>query len=1114
MCLISGGLESVCGASPAAPDGRPGVGVRAAVLDRQMRDGTASKDNAVAKARRAGMKVRGRRDNGSYFELVGMEGNHPLFFETYNRDAAISTGADLLMNLPIYDGLDGTGILVGVWDAGSIRPTHHEFGPGSSRVIKMTNEPNDPHATHVGGTIAAYGEKPLAKGMAPKATLRSYYMSSYGTSDYVQMEQAGAKAPGQSNKLYLSNHSYGYTCGWTWTDGVPEWVGKDLIAQRDWVFGLYGAGAAGWDAACYADPYYLPFKAAGNDRDDLAPVSGQSFFRWETQVGIMVRVWYVYDPLQHPPADGSWYGGYDTIPDVGTAKNIVTVGAVDDAVTNYTRDITKAAMTSFSGWGPTDDGRVKPDIVANGTSLYSSGWYEPNDVHDPNYVPQGDTSYFTMSGTSMACPNACGSAALLVQLYSRLFPGQAMLSSTLKGAIIHTADDLGTPGPDYAYGWGLMNARASADLIMTHHQEPLAGTFYEGRLNGRGDWQTFTFRREGTGSVRVTLCWTDVPGSSVNTRDSRAPNLVHDLDLRVVDVNGVISQPYVLDYLHPTWPATRGDNTVDNVEVVDVAPGLLHSTFTVRVSMKTNTGIGGQSYSLVVTGQAAETHPVMVKGRITDSRSGAGLAGVTVTGQPGGYTAVTRSDGVYELLVPYNWCPSPAKGTVTASRYAYLFSPATRDYNDVRMDTYEQNYAATLISPAISGKITDAADSGVSGVQIVTTPDVGSAYSDPNGGYSIMVPYGFTGTVSPERDSMAFAPESRSYSDVTSSILGQDYSTSDIFHRISGRITDMDGMGLPGVGLIADPNHGAVLTDAQGYYYIDVANHFTGVLQPVKYGYALQPVSRTYTNVETAFANQDYTVNGSFYDGFADNRRGSSWVVQSDPNDPVVISEHNQKIYASSLGPNTGRALYCGNEWRLDPNIPFTMKADFHMAVTNFGEPNDGWVGLTLRNTYGDYISYSAGCHGTTAYYRLDAYVDGNSFYCEQSRSAADGTLYITSDPNGVYLSTIEYGPNIAWQVIPGKLRVGSGRSLQICAGGGAADARIADGLAWLDDLEISTGHVTGLPPVSDVNKDGYVDWLDVTVIADHWLVYNSTADINKDGKVNFKDLARIATGW
>jgi hypothetical protein len=1112
ICLVLGIPGSVTAEDITA---RRGEVLRSATLKRQQDQAAAQREETLLKAKKSGMKTKGRK-NGAHFELVAFENGHPLYYQVFNKDAAISTGVNLLYPLPVY-GLNGADVIVGVWDVGRVRATHQEFGGTASRVTWMNSEPNDPHSTHVAGTIAAAGVVPQAKGMAPQAQIWSYYMGRYGTSEYLEMASVGATAPGQTNRIYLSNHSYGFTCGWSWNGTVAEWTGSYILPQRDEKFGRYGPVAAAWDGVCCEDPYYLPFKAAGNDRDDPAPAPGQSFFRMEAVGGSTYQVWYVYNPLIDPPADGAWLGGYDTIPDVGTAKNIITVGAVDDAVTGGVRDISKATMTAFSGWGPTDDGRVKPDIVANGVSLYSPSWnddyIEPN---DPDYVAQSDTSYYTLSGTSMASPNACGSAALLVQLYGRLFPGQAMRSSTLKGLIIHTADDLGNPGPDYSYGWGLMNAKAAADLIIRHHTEPRANTIHEGVLAGPQDVDSYSFEHDGSSSVRVTLCWTDPAAGYTLSPEDPTPRLIHDLDARVLDSNGVIGQPYVLNLAHPDWPATRGDNHVDNVEQIDVPPGLLHTKFTVRISMKDNTSGGRQVYSLIVTGQKIEPHPVLIKGTITDPTTNNGVAGVTVLAEPGDQTAVTNSQGNYELTVPYGWEPSPLQGIVTPSKYGYTITPATMDYNDVTMDYEGQDYIASPITLLISGSIKNSDGVAVSGVKVESNPDVGTVYTDPNGVYHLAVPYGYSGVLSPSKDALTFSPASKNYNNVTIVLSGQDYTATGVFYRISGRVIDASGAGLTGVKIVADANNGAVFTDSGGNYYFDVTRYFHGTLVPTKYGYTMQPVGRYYSNVTGPIIAQDFAVGTALYDGFADNKKAAAWLVSNGQIGSLNILEQGYRLNVIAVAPNNTEVLYRGNGWQVDPNDLFTMKVDFHFGASNVGEPNDGWVTFGVDNAVGDRVAISAGCAGGQKYFAFKAFVDGNSYSAQKSRTANDGTLYITYDPNGerLYLSTAEYGITNAWQMLSHVLGGSGGPHVTVFAGGGGRGVNLAYGQVWLDNLEINEAVLTDWPPATDIDKDGYIGWGDLWLLVDHWMEYYPPADINKDGRVNFKDFALLVAGW
>ncbi len=204
-------------------------------------------------------------------------------------------------------------------------------------------------------------------------------------------------------------------------------------------FGFYSSYTQVWDQIAYNAPYFLICKSAGNDRNDNGPTPGTEHWIWEDDD-------FELSTLTHDPD-----GEYDCIPPKGVAKNILTVGAVNDIFGGYSGTGSVVA-TSFSSWGPADDGRIKPDISANGRPLWSS-------------IETGDDHYAYKSGTSMSCPSAAGSAGLLQQYYNDL-SGSFMLSATLKALIIHTADEAGPdPGPDYMFGWGLMNTETAAEAI-------------------------------------------------------------------------------------------------------------------------------------------------------------------------------------------------------------------------------------------------------------------------------------------------------------------------------------------------------------------------------------------------------------------------------------------------------------------------------------------------------------------------------------------------------------------------------------------------------------------------------------------------------------------------
>ena len=461
--------------------------------------------------------------------------------------------------------LTGNGVRLFIFDGGTVRATHQTFDPGTgSRVTVIDGAAAADHPTHVAGTAAGDGSGSTGtrgRGVAPQATLLSAaYEQTGGTMLFwdnagdIQADYALARgtydADLGTNSIGSNTASNGYPC------------------SRE---GDYGVSSSLLD---------------GIVRGDNATVGSSVIMTWANGNERTGR------QNQNQPR-GRCGANYVTTAPPSCAKNPIQVGAVNSD---------GLSMTSFSSWGPCDDGRLKPVVVAPGCeSGRVSGEdfiYSSLNTSDSAYGASG------WCGTSMATPAVGGLVTLLVQDWRAQGHGGAYdrpVPSLVKAVLVHSARDLGQPGPDFIYGYGAVRARAAVDLLR-------AGT---GSLGGAGavNWGTDSVSQgivrtytisvpAGTGELKASLAWDDAPAAAF-----AANAVVNNLNLELVSPSSAVYRPWVLSAASPHLAATTGVNNVDNQEQVLVT-NPASGTWTVRVT-GTSVPQGPQTFGLVYTTTAA-----------------------------------------------------------------------------------------------------------------------------------------------------------------------------------------------------------------------------------------------------------------------------------------------------------------------------------------------------------------------------------------------------------------------------------------------------------------------------------------------------------------------------
>jgi len=453
----------------------------------------------------------------------------PIYIENFNLNSENALRTNYLKRGLYGLDLKGDGLSIGIWEVGGIPEVMHpEFMDDNSntRIINKDGSISETfHATHVAGTLIAKGNDPTAEGMATGAVLNAYD----ATDDKIEVITALGK-----NEIIVSNHSYGFPV-------------KNLEGN-EWFMGAYSQEAKSWDDIINLFPYYTPVFAAGNDGNTLY--------------------------------DGGFFIGYDKLTGSTNSKNTLVVSNANIIdIERRTGVFSNATINSGSSQGPTDDGRIKPDITGLGSRIYSTALNE---------------GYGTATGTSMASPNVAGSALLLQELHRNLY-GQFMLSSTLKGLISVTADDAGSTGPDPNFGWGIMNSKRASEAIINNYSDDII----EEKTLNQDQTQTIRVQNNSGKIMKVAIAWNDPAGVAIEEiYNDTTPVLVNDLDVRIKNLNNdQIYFPWLLDINNPSTPALKGDNIVDNIEIIEIDQ---QGLFDITISHKNDLSQEKQIYSIIV----------------------------------------------------------------------------------------------------------------------------------------------------------------------------------------------------------------------------------------------------------------------------------------------------------------------------------------------------------------------------------------------------------------------------------------------------------------------------------------------------------------------------------
>ncbi len=411
--------------------------------------------------------------------------------------------------------------------------------------------------------------------------------------------------------------------------------------------------------------------------------------------------------------------GAQTVGSPAVAKNVIATGASqNDRFDFFIYDQGQNAMADFSSRGPTEDGRIKPDLTAPGTWISSLRSPVGNDE-----FAWGDISFYYMfeGGTSQAGPHASGAAAVFVQWYrashTNATPSPAMVKAALINSAVNMDDEVETgPAPNMDEGWGRIDLTQIIGSPRVYDFVDQAITLSTGQ-----QYERHVVVADSSEPLKITLAYTDVPGFP-----GALKALVNDLDLEVIGPDGTIyhGNQFEDGESVPNAPGYDSINNVEAVHIFEPLPGeyivRIHAS-NVPSDARSDTGAVDQDFALVSSanllppGQGivfldrpAYTAPSVMKIKIIDtSLATSATPGVTIK-------SATETNG-FAFTLHYAGYPGSFTGSVATATGAAANDGKLQiahgnwirvDYVDVSAGaTRTANAIADLLPPVITSVI-------------------------------------------------------------------------------------------------------------------------------------------------------------------------------------------------------------------------------------------------------------------------------------------------------------------------------------------------------------------------------------------------------------------------